>query len=370
MDLKHFKQILLKKSDQYTASIIQNMQDEYFADLVVESLQKMAFQKDRKRSENGAVKAFSSFIKQEHTPDETGEVDSPTKEMLYDNLSHHISHYKNALDKGDQDTANKHARQIFDNLHLAKKVDSATNGALGLSVADVRSWERNKFLSRVTEPKANKKVGDFSTDTRGFDYRGKDFSFLRQPPHESHSKEIKSNNSDPQFEGQDFTHGYPFEHIKLGGKYVDVQPVEDGKGYKPHFFDEHPIFKHFNDPPKNRTEEQDLQFLKEHNDFVNKHADQFADYREALENQKPNRGQAKGASVHGLHPNPLNLENPQSPASAPQADTAHAKMLDDSVPHEDKMAAMTDEYRAMGFGDDEIKSLMNSLGNIFQAKKK
>jgi len=360
MQLSSFKQILLKKSDPYVASLIKHMKDEFFAELVIESLEKMAFQKDRKRSENGAVKALGSFVTQEHTPDESGESDSPTKEMLYDNLSHHISHYKNAIDKGDQETANQHARKIFDNLHLSKKLDQSTGGSLGLVLADVRPWERNKFTSRVTEPKANKKVGDFATDTRGFDYRGKDFSFLQQPPHESHTKEIKSNNSDPQFEGQDFRHGYPLEHIKMGGKYVDVQPVsEDTKGFKPHFFDEHPIFQHFNDPPKNRTAEQDLKFIKDHEGFVNKHADNFADYREKMETERPSRGSAKGESVHGQHPTPLNLESPGQSVSS-----AHSSFLDDSGDHEAKMAVMEQEYRDMGFDDNEIKSMMNALGNI------
>jgi hypothetical protein len=369
MEFNSFREVLVKKAQNDSVKkIVQNINDEYLVELVSESLSKMAFQKERRRSENGAVKAFASFINQEHVPDEAGETYSPTKEMMYDHLSHHVSHYKNAVQKGDQDTANQHARQIFDNVFLNKKLEIPTKGVVGMSVADVKPWERNKFLETVSEDDKSaqggtKRVGQFKTNTRGFDYRGKDFSFLQQAPHESHAAEIKANNKDPQHEGQDFRHGYPFEHMKMAGKHVDVHPVEeDVSGYQPHFFDSHPIFSHFKEPPKNRSEERDAEFMQEHQKFVDEHAEPFAGYMEHLEEHRPDRGSARGESVHGEHPNPLDISGDIKGVKSRPRDGSKAidVALDTSLSQDDRNSKLAEEYKAMGLNDDEIKTLIES----------
>lgn len=376
--------MLRKSSSQEVAQLIKNIDENNLVDLVSEALEKMAINRGHSGAPNGAVLELASSIKHEH--DANGQF-SPTKEMLYDNLSHHISHYKAAKDAGNQDVANAHAKKIFDNMHLAHKLDRATNGLMGVEAADVKAWERNSKPNRVTEDSkqykgrgGKKDLGEYSTDTIGWGLNSNDYSFLSNPPHHSHVQEMKDHQAkhDAQETGINFAGGYPFEHIKMGGKYVDIHPVEDKDLFDPHFFDQHPIWSHYKEPKKNRTYERDAQFNKEHEDFLDKHGESFINAAIEMSEKSPDRGSKPSASVHGAHPSPLDLDmeptetksglpytkrssTPSPKGSSEKPTHSLSDILSQNLSDEDKEQKLTEMFRASGHSDEEIKTLVPTM---------
>src|ERR1700677_1816807 len=88
MELKSFREILLKKADgnPYLQTLIKYAKDELIADEVLEALQKMAEPSAAMgRGANHAVTSYAAGMKPIHV------------EQLRDALGHHISHYKGAL---------------------------------------------------------------------------------------------------------------------------------------------------------------------------------------------------------------------------------------------------------------------------------
>ena len=387
MKLSSFKEVLLRKSNsQEVAELVKKMNENALVDLVSEALEKMAINRGHSGAPNGAVLELGSSIKHEH--DASDGQFSPTKEMLYDNLSHHVSHYKAAKDSGNHDVANAHAKKIFDNMHLAHKLDRATNGLMGVEAADVKAWERSSKSNRVTEDSkqykgrgGKKDSGEYSTDTIGWGLNSNDYSFLSNAPHHSHVHEIKGHQAkhDAEETGIDFSGGYPLEHIKMGGKYVDVHAVEGDKDlYDPHFFDEHPIWSHYKEPKKNRTYERDTQFNKEHADFLDKHGENFINAAIKMSEDNPDRGSKPSASVHGKHASPLdlNMEPTETKSGLPYAkrsstpDTKESSakptfsltdLLRQNLPDEDKQQKLTEMFRASGHSDEEIKTLVPAM---------
>lgn len=386
MKISSFKEVLLRKStSEEVANLVKDLADDRLLDLVTESLEKMAINRGHSGAPNGAVLELGSSIKHEH--DASDGQFSPTKEMLYDNLSHHISHYKAAKDSGNQDVANAHAKKIFDNMHLAHKLDRATNGLMGVDAADVKAWERNSKLNRVTEDSkqykgrgGKKDLGEYSTDTIGWGLNTNDYSFLSNPPHHSHVQEIKDHQAkhDSEETGIKFGGGYPLEHIKMGGKHVDVHPVENKESYEPHFFDEHPIWSHYKEPKKNRTFERDAQFNKEHESFLDKHGENFINAAIEMSEKNPNRGSKPSMSVHGEHHSPLdlNMEPTETKSGLPYMKRKSASsdkepvakpasslsdILSQNLSDEDKKQKLTEMFRASGHSDEEIDKLVPAM---------
>lgn len=331
MKVESFRELLLKKADGDLAlqSLIKYCRDEIILDGIMETLEKMARARHKGDAANMSVRHFGTEMDPETEP-----------HMLREALGHHVSRYKSALNSGRSQIANQHARQAFKLMNMADIAQKHSGGKLSFEHVSPHPWERNKYTSQydASHPKVQEgkyKVGDFVTKTKGLNYRGNDYGFLQQAPHESYKGEVKK-------------HGhlgaYPFEQIRVNGKYIPIEDVADIKGYEHHPFDHHPILSHFDESMKDRTPERDQQYIQEHEDYYNKHPhiqDYFA-HHQKLEEANPEeyakRGSAAGGPVHKEVPklkiDDIKQEAPaelkQEVVQAPTADNS-LKLIEDAL---------------------------------------
>lgn len=338
MELNSFRELLIKKSrDRELVDLVHFMSNDALSELVVESLEKMARARHKGDAANVAMRDFGVEMDHELEP-----------KMIHDALSHHASRYKAAIMGNRPDVANAHAKQIFRTMDMADQLQKHSHGKLEISAVSPHAWERNAKLSTFEEGdgpvvRGNKKAGQFRTDTKGWRYRGKDYSFLQQAPHESYSPEVRRHGHNE---------AYPMEHIRVNGKYlhIDDVPPEELKGYEEHPFDKHPIMKHFEIPVSKRTAADDEKWMNEKNDYYDSHhIDSFMDKHERLESQDPEgyakRGSAVSSPVHGAVDTPLDVSGPptKTKGSAPKKENfeAHKKaIMDADIPDEIKQAIL------------------------------
>jgi hypothetical protein len=329
--LNSLKQLLLRKSENISISNLLNaMGDEAFVELVQESLIKMARASHKGRTANKAVRDFALEMDPEIEPN-----------MIHDALSHHASQYKAALARNDQELANQHAKKLFNTVDMADMAQGHSNGKLMISAPSVQPWERHqkseRFADRIAAlkdkesnntisdsekqwlsdnpvTKGNKKPNNFVSDTKGWKYRGSDYSFLQHPPHESADNETRKTGHNG---------AYPIEHIRVNGKYLDIKdvPSDQLKGHEDHPFDHHPIMRHFDEPVTRRTPERDAQFAKEHEEYkASPHMDQYFDKMQQMEEENPEafaaRGKTKSDPVHTEIKQPSTGSIPEPTADA------------------------------------------------------
>lgn len=336
MKLDSFRELLIKKAgDSSLENLITFIKDDVLVDMVVESLEKMARAKHKGDSANMATRHFSMEMDPETEPN-----------MLHDALSHHASHYKAALQSGRKDLANQHAKQIFKLVDLADQAQKHSQGKLHIEAVSPHAWERNakdRTFTADDEPvkKGNKKPGQFVTDTKGWRYRGSDYGFLQQAPHKSYENEVRRHGHDQ---------AYPMEQIRVNGKYIDVQdiPADKLKGYEDHPFDHHPITKHFEDPASKRSEEKDLQYVKEHDAYASSpHMDKHFATHEMMEQANPEayakRGSAASSKVHN-DVEPLKIAPRGEEATASTAAAEGPRVLTDD--QKKKLDSLPPEIRA------------------------
>jgi hypothetical protein len=268
VELKSFKEILLKKADgnPYLQTLIKYAKDDLIADEVLDALQKMAEPSAAMgRGANHAVTSYAAGMKPVHV------------EQLRDALGHHISHYKGALkahhaasDPAEKTklrgVADQHLNKIIPLMHLAGKARAHSGGNLTIDYPSTVPWETNyttterlpngklkegtKDLSRRPSPNANRKNNPRAVP---------DYRYLEMPPHPGHATSEKMPHKG----------GYPFEEIQLGNPskrdagqaYLPIEDVKDVKDYVPHPFDAHPVNHHV------VTSQHDL--LPEHHEAIN-----------------------------------------------------------------------------------------------------
>jgi hypothetical protein len=316
MKLSSFRELLLKKvqHDSNLAALLKYAREDVLADAVVESLEKMARASHKGDAANFAVRRFGT------------EMDSDTEpHMLRDAIGHHVSRYKAALGGGRQDLANRHAKQAFNLMNMADTAQKHTGGKMSIDYVDPKPWERNKYTNQYGPEhklvQAGKyKPGDFTTKTKGLRYglSGNDFSFLNQPPHESYSNEIKRHKHNK---------AYPFEQVRINGKYIPVEDVKDLKGYEEHEFDKHPIMQHFHESPNDRTPERDQEYVASHDKYNNEepHVENFFNRHAEMESKDPKaygeRGSKPADPVHG-DVGELELGSEEAPQAAAKPSAA------------------------------------------------
>jgi len=297
MKLDNFKELLLKKSvdNENLQLLIKYMRDDYLLDHVVESLEKMAASYSKKNP-NASVKDFATNM------------NNFKSGMIHDALSHHASHYKAALESGNNKVADDHMRQIFKTMHLADKitkdgVTDHTGGRLKIEAVDPKPWERSAYTNKND-------AGKFKTDTQGWKRHGSNINYdwLRQAPHESYKDEVSRHGHNK---------AYPLEEIKVNGKYLDIDSVEDPSSNSSHPFDSHPIFQHYNESPSSHNSEKKSKYLEAREKFHNDSEGGKAQYRAKLANMSKedyaNRGSNKADAVHkdveGLDTSKAPVEN-------------------------------------------------------------
>ena len=307
MKLDSFKELLIKKAEgnQNLELLIKYMREDFLVDHIVESLEKMA-RIYSKKNPNHAVLHFGTHMDPGTEPD-----------MIYDALSHHASHYKAALDAGNEALADKHMRKIFEINHMADKLtrdglNDHSNGKLKVDGVDPKPWERQKYSDMKDD-------GKFVTDTKGWARHGSDYSFLRDAPHESHKKEVKAHGHNK---------AYPLEEMTVNGKpiHIDEELKSPGK-FVDHPFDSHPIMSHYGRSPKEHNEQTHAQYMQEHDDYSNNGINKYFDSLDARDPAKlAARGQQKSKHPHKDIPG-LNIDDtataaptseaPATPAAAP-----------------------------------------------------
>lgn len=320
MKLDGFRELLAKRAqDVSLQNLVKFMKDEILADLVVESLEKMARSSHKGDSANFAIRDFGTEM-------------DPAKEpnMIHDALSHHVSHYKSALDSGNKTVANQHAKQVFRLVDMADQAQKHSHGKLQVEAVSPHAWERNGKTNKYTadDDKVKEgayKPGEFKTKTKGWRHRGSDYSFLQQAPHESYSQEIRRHGHD---------NAYPMEQIKVNGKHVDVEKVDPKDKYESHPFDSHPVMKHFEEPAGGRTPERDKQYTDERDKYESSpELDKYFESQESREKTNPEAYQKRGSEpsepVH-KQVTPLNLDREKT--NAPSNDIKQTKNVETKQP--------------------------------------
>lgn len=311
MKFESFRDLLVRKADgnPNLQSFIKYVRDDIIADYALETLEKMARSSHKGDTANFAVRDFATEMDPEMEP-----------HMIRDALGHHVSHYKAAIGAGKQDLANQHAKQAFKIMNLADRVQKHSNGKLAFEHISPHAWERNKFTEQYAadHPKVKEgkyKPGDFTIKTKGLNYKGNDFAHLQQPSHSSYEKETKKHGH---------TGAYPFENMRINGKYVHVDDNVDSSGYQPHPFDYHPILQHFDDPAHKRLPEADQRYIAARDNYANsEHINSYFNKHQELEQADPEgyskRGSQISAPVHAGAAPIAAKEGEQSPVAPQQA---------------------------------------------------
>jgi hypothetical protein len=256
MELKSFREILLKKADgnPYLQTLIKYAKDDLIAEEVVEALLKMAEPSAAMgRGANHAITSYAAGMKPVHV------------EQLRDALGHHISHYQGALKAHHAATdpkekaklrgiADQHLNKIVPLMHLAGRASKHSGGNLTLDYPSMTPWETNytgterhahngklkegtKDLGRRPAPNANRERNPRAVP---------DYRYLEMPPHPGHTAVEKMPHKG----------GYPFEEVQLGSPmkrdagqaYLPIEDVGEVKEYVPHPFDAHPVHQHADVP--------------------------------------------------------------------------------------------------------------------------
>ena len=288
--LSNFRQLLLKKADgdQHLENLIKFVAEEYLADTLFEALEKMARNKNKERIASFPIDDFVT----EMAPGREAE-------MLRSAIGHHVSRYKKALGSKHQDLANEHARQAFKLMNLASKAQPHSEGKLDIDYVDPKPWEASKLSD--------------STWTKGVGYKGKDFSFLQGPPSTSYKGPGGKNNPDkePIYTKELARHGhlgaYPFEHVRVNGKYIPVDEDVQQNGYETHPFDHHPVVGSLDTWTAHRTPEDEEKYIAERDNYFKSHHLPAHFENEAKAKAKDpegyaNRGSEPAAPVHGEIP--------------------------------------------------------------------
>jgi len=321
MKLGSFRELLLKKcEDDSLKGLIKFAKEDIIAELVFESLEKMADAKHKGDSANMALRNFGSEMDSETHPD-----------MIRDALGHHASRYKAAVGANRQDLANAHAKQFYSIINTSHLAQKHSDGKLDVNAVSPTPWERHSKLNQYDDDSAmvqagKRKSGQFVTDTKGWNYKGKDYSFLQKAPHGSQVKEIRRHGHDD---------AYPMEQTRVNGKYIHIDDVDsnDLKGYEGHEFDNHPIMTHGKQSAGKRTPEDDQKYDTEAMAFDDsKHMDKYFDRHDAMREDDPDKYDARGSKasdpIHKKTDQPLDL-TPQEGNLKPKAEAKPDMSKDD-----------------------------------------
>lgn len=273
MSLSSLKQILIKKAEE--SAVVKNYLDSLnqddFASMVIESLKKMAAHGQhagRGKKPNSMLTHFANTL--------TSNADVA---IIRDALSHHLSHYKSALQNGQREKADAHLAKIFPLMHLIHKTSANSHGRLNHTAANSKPWEMNY----TTDEKGPN--GRFKRLTEGWKVRaatkrardGKsipNYRFVEMAPHLGHG-DLR-----PEHENS----GYPWEDIQVGSNedvlnnrayLYDKEVSPEQSSFVAHPFDKHPIHAIFDEPGADHDESH-----------VEKHAKDLDNWHSSPEYQK------------------------------------------------------------------------------------
>ena len=192
--------------------------------------------------------------------------------VLRDALSHHLSHYKKALENGNREVADAHLEKVVPLIDLAARSTKNSGGLASFKAPNPMAWEMNYTTND------RKENGEWHRDPKGWGARASkkrvaggrpipDYRYFEMPPHAGHSS-----HEDHMHRG-----GYPFEEIQIGkdsdineGKaHLHEKDVVSTDTFTPHPFDSHPIHKIFASPKSKVDENQLTEFVQNMNEWNN-----------------------------------------------------------------------------------------------------
>jgi len=193
-------------------------------DCIVESLEKMAVKRP-----NDALA---------HWADSSSDLEG---DMLRDALSHHISHYKAALESNNRQLADDHLKRVYHLADLASKANNSPMKKISFKAVSPNAWEMNYSGAeqRLDQHGQKKRVNNAEGWGRRTGKSGlfSNYRFLEMSPHPAYA-EISGKGKLGGHTGQ-----YPFEEMQVNGKYVHVDhDLKSPGSYVEHPFDNHPIF--------------------------------------------------------------------------------------------------------------------------------
>jgi len=315
MFLESFRDLLNKKIvNQELKKTLLNTTDSILIDHVIETLEKMARHARQSAKENISLSNFVSQM----DPD----TDHAEAHFIRDAMGHHASHYKAALQAGNQDLANTHAKEFIKLGHLAHKIERIDPSKMKFDTIDLQPWQATRS-DLFSDPHKTSGVDLTGWRCHKKMKGGKDFSWLQNPPHASRSNEIFSKphetmtNPDGTVEHRFHNDAFPMEHVKINGKHIPIDDdIDVSHGhFTPHSFDMHPIMSVFDESASTHTPEKASSYQdrlsKFHDSVWGKNL--LAKLGEFI---SPEHGAVRGSTVHKPVENPL--QKPQdrnTPAS-------------------------------------------------------
>jgi hypothetical protein len=231
--------LLIKKAagDDNLSTVVRLVSDDYLAEEIIESLEKMAASKGDKA--NSAITSTA------------GSMTSPDAHMIHDALSHHLSHAKainsqhppkitpveHSIDVTDHrdggvkktrtfktnkvemhPAAAQHMETAMHLADLAARMGKHSFGKFNFDHVPTHAWEMN-YTSDHTRANKNGQI-KYADDQQGLKRRlsGKRFDsygYLMQEPHDSYRHKGKL---------RGHTGAYPFEEMKIKDKHVAIDP--------------------------------------------------------------------------------------------------------------------------------------------------
>jgi hypothetical protein len=339
MELKSFREILIKKTEDNPRlqNLIKYVRDDVIISGVIESLEKMArLSRAAARNPNGPLLEFA------------GRMGDDDVHMLKDAIGHHISHYKNALermhaseDDGEKSKfrtiADQHLSRIVPLAHLAARSEHHSKGRIAADLPPIRAWQANytghhKFKDypavdtnaegkvRVYDPvrgavtnysDPNKEIigtegwGGRPSGSRkaGHDYNKSrstpDWRYLEMPINSNH-EESKSTTHKGAFPFEDIRVGSPSE-IDSGGGHPHIEKVDPKiDSYVPHEFDQHPINNIFDVSDSKISDAQRVKFANDLDNWKDsEHYNNYIDRHDKLESSNPAEYKLRGAKKPG-----------------------------------------------------------------------
>jgi hypothetical protein len=285
--LNAFKQLLLKKinNNEDLSFLVESIDDNKLFKYAVESLSKAAHDKVHGKKASSILARWGT------------QMNMIEPHMVYDGLSHHASHYKAALKNGDTDVADTHMKKIFDIVRLLQKSKLHSQDKMSYNVVEPNAWERTKYTAVVDKDhhraqSGAKPVGSFTTDTRGFNYTGKDFNHMRQPKHDYHKNDIETAGHDGSYPLEEMSVTLP----EVGKKHIHIEDVSGKTGYVPHVIDSHPIVSAANIPAKSVDHSMHENAWKDYRNFMN--SDKVQNWAKSYSDKHETMGKTKSAPVH------------------------------------------------------------------------
>ena len=277
MKLESFRELLIKKASKDEVKFLAKyVKNDILENIVIESLEKMSVMG------NSAKDVTKNWA---------GESTEHDHDMLRDAIGHHVSRYNAANKANDKKAGDMHLQRVVHLMNFAKQASSHSD--MKFEYVPTQAWEMNysgparhinskgkevytdnpEGLKRrlASGTGSKKKPGSKEEKPPKFP----DYRYLEQEPHEVYLNAPLTKNKVPLHRGK-----YPFEEIKINGKYIDIDHDHEHSGeYEDHEIDHHPAFK--NRHAKGYRKQPWEKGLDKNQDAIDKHDEEVTNWEDS-----------------------------------------------------------------------------------------